>query len=41
MAGIMLVLSALIVLDALRRWYVLLGSAAMRPKASLTAEESA
>jgi carbon starvation protein len=41
MAAVMLVLAGLIVLDALRRWYVLLASAEMRPEASLAAEESA
>lgn len=41
MAAVMLVLAGLIVLDALRRWYVLLARAEMLPEASLAAEESA
>ena len=40
MAGIMLILSGLIVVDVLRRWYVLLANGVTRP-AQLAAEETA
>jgi carbon starvation protein len=41
MAGVMLVLSALIVVDAVRRWYVLLANGATRAEPQSAVEESA
>jgi hypothetical protein len=41
MAAVMLVLSALIMIDAARRWYVLLTNGALVPTAELQPQEPA
>jgi carbon starvation protein len=41
LAGVMLLLSAMIAVDACRRWYVLLANGAKQPEPPLAAEESA